>query len=316
MLKGFSMRFVRDRRMIRFGRRWNTTHVASAVPAAHHHADENGMTALHWEAKKGCSDAVKSLIDAGADIEARNSLGRSPLFVACENGNFAQVKMLVEAGASVCATDQWKRTCLTLAAQHGHAETVRYLVGLKDADINSEDNNYKTALRSALRGGHSDAVQVLIDAGADIEAKDQMGRSPLLVASCEGKRTIVKMLVEAGAEVCVTDDRRESCLFLAAFYGHTETVCYLVGLKEVDVDFAAYGGFTSLHGAVDRHSPDTVQVLIDAGADIEAKDCWGNSPVETATYLGHGECVELLVEAGAERVLQTTRLGRFPRYLV
>ena len=82
MLKGFSVRLLRDRRMIRFGRRWNTTHVASEVPAAHHghtetvrnvaglpevdvkHADENGMTALHWEAKRGCPD-VQALVDAG-----------------------------------------------------------------------------------------------------------------------------------------------------------------------------------------------------------------------------------------------------------
>ena len=56
------------------------------------------------------------LTDAGADIEARNSLGRSPLLVACENGNISEVKMLVEAGAGVRATDNEGDTCLILAA--------------------------------------------------------------------------------------------------------------------------------------------------------------------------------------------------------
>ena len=235
MLKGFSMRFVRDRRMIRFGRRWNTTHVASEVPAAHHHADENGMTALHWEAKKGCPDVVKSLVDAGADIEARNSLGRSPLLVACENGNFAKAKMLVKAGASVRATDNERETCLTLAAHHGHKETVRYLVGLPEVEVNHEGLNKHTALHSALLKAHSDVVQVLIDAGADIEAKDQIGYSPVHLACRSGTLAIVKMLVDAGAGVHLRDNEGGTCLMLAGDSGYTDIVHYLENLSQVDV---------------------------------------------------------------------------------
>ena len=308
MLKGFSMRFVRDRRMIRFGQRWNTTHVASEVPAAHHHADENGMTALHWEAKKDCLDVVKSLVDAGADIEAKDGMGRSPLLVACENGNIAKVKMLVEAGASVRATDYKKQTCLTLAAHHGHTETVRYLVGLPEVEVNQKAMNKHTALHSALLEGHPDVVQLLIDAGADIEARNNFGRSPLLVASSKGKLSIVKLLVKAGAELCATD-YRDTCLTLAAGYGRTETVRYLAGLQDLDVNHAEHGDFTALHNAVygvhwyysgvPEGYPDVVQVLIDAGADIEAKDDMGRSPLLHACCKGNLSIVKMLVEGGA-----------------
>ena len=168
MLKGFSVRCLRDRRMIRFGRRWNTTYVASEVPAAHHghteavrnlaglpevdvnHADENGMTALQWEAKKTYRDVVQALVDAGADIEAKNDMGRSPLLVACENGNISKVKMLVKAGAEVSTTDNQGNTCLILAARFGHTETVRYLVGLKDVDVNNTDKEDYTSLCRAV----------------------------------------------------------------------------------------------------------------------------------------------------------------------
>ena len=308
MLKGFSMRFVRDRRMIRFGRRWNTTHVASEVPAAHHDADENGMTALHWEAKQGCPDVVKSLVDAGADIEARNSLGRSPLLVACENGNFAKVKMLVEAGASVRATDKKKETCLTLAAHHGHTETVRYLVGLPEVDVDQPGRDRYTALHSAVIEGHSDVVQVLIDAGADIEAKDYDRRSPLLVASALGNLGIVKMLFEAGAGVCVTHMDSDTCLTLAAHHGHTETVRYLAGLPEVDINHKGKDRDTALHKAVYKGHSKMVQVLIDAGADIEVTGDFGRSPLLVASTLGNLRIAKMLVKSDA-RVCVTDHDG-------
>ena len=299
MLKGFSMRFVRDRRMIRFGQRWNTTHVASEVPAAHHHADENGMTALHWEAKKDCLDVVKSLVDAGADIEAKDGMGRSPLLVACENGNIAMVKMLVEAGASVRATDYKKETCLTLAAENGHTETVRYLVGLPEVDVEHEVENV-TALNLAVTEGHSDVVQVLIDAGARIEAKYRLGWTPLFYACYKGNLIIVKMLVKAGASVHSTDYKKETCLTLAAGYGHTETVRYLVGLPEVEVNEKARNKHTALHSAVSGGHPDVVQMFIAVGADIEARNKFGRSPLLVASSKGKLSIVKLLVKAGAE----------------
>ena len=317
MLKGFSMRFVRDRRMIRFGRRWNTTHVASEVPAAHHHADENGMTALHWEAKKGCPDVVKSLIDAGADIEATGEGGHSPLLVACCKGKLSVVKMLVEAGASVCAINDNEDSCLTLAAHHGHTNIVRYLVGLPEVDVEHSNhplNGFTTALNHAVLSGYSDMVQVLIDAGADIETTDLWENGPLFLASENGNLTIVKMLVKAGAKVCTRGEDTDTCLNIAARNGHTETVRYLVGVKDVDVNHRVWGGYaglygedfslcvTPLHGAALAGHTDVVQVLIDAGADVNAKDDNGRSPLHWASEYGRLAIVKMLSEAGASRV--------------
>ena len=267
MLKGLSGRVLRDRRILGFSRRWNTPHLPSEVPAAYHghnetvrnlaglsevdvnHADEKGMTALHWEAKKGCPTQV--LIDAGADIEARNSLGRSPLLVACENGNISEVKMLVEAGAGVRATDNEGDTCLILATHCGCTETVRYLAGLPEVDVNHKGRN-GTALHNAVDEGSPDVVQVLINAGADIEAKDEKGRSPLHCASSSGALPVVKMLVEAGAGVRATDNEGATCLTLAGANGHTDVVRYLAGLPEVDVKQTDRLGNTALEAVPEQ----------------------------------------------------------------
>ena len=150
--------------------------------------------------------------------------------------------------------------------------------------------------------------QVLIDAGADIEVKDKEGRSPLHRVSILGNFAIVKMLVKAGAGVCVTDTEGDTCLTLAAYHGHTETVRYLVSVPEVDVNHSEDENFTALHIAAQNNHAEVVEVLIDAGADIEAKDEDGSSPLHCACRRGALNAVKLLVKAGAE-VCVTDNIG-------
>ena len=115
--------------------------------------------------------------------------------------------------------------------------------------------------------------QVLIDAGADIEMENDMGHSPLnwVCYSGEGDLSVVKMLVEAGAEVRASVDAGLTCLRLAAGSGHTETVRYLVGFPQVDVNHKDNDGYTAVLAAAVENHADVVEVLIDAGADIEGR---------------------------------------------
>ena len=242
------------------------------------------------------------LIDAGADLHTKDEIGWSPLHNACASGALEVVKMLVEAGAGVRATDDEGRTCLYVAAQRGHTETVRYLVSLPGVDVNHHSNNC-TALRLAVDKEATDVVQVLIDAGADIDAKDNHGCSLLHTACASGALDVVKMLVRAGAGVRATDDQGDTCLILAACFGHTETVRYLVGVPEVDVNHRDTDSRTALQYAVeyalDEEETDMVQVLIDAGADIETKINDGRSILHYASALGELDVVKMLVRAGA-----------------
>ena len=249
-----------------------------------------------WEDPVVC----QVFIDAGADIETKNNKGRSPLHMASRSGELTTAKMLVEAGADVRATDAQGHTCLMLAACFGRTNTVRYLSGLPVVDLDHGDSDYYTALHSAVAERCADVVQVLIDAGADIEAKNNEGRSPLHMASISGELTSVTKLVKAGADVRTTDAERDTCLILAAYFGHTETVRYLAGLPEVDLDHGDSDNYTALHIAVHEKHADVVQVLIDAGADIEARNTDGRSPLHEASRSGELASVMKLVEAGAD----------------
>ena len=213
------------------------------------------------------------LIDAGADIKAKDSNGRSPLHWASEEGHLANVKLLVEAGAEVRSTDNKGRTCLFSAAPH--TETVRYLVGLPDVEVDHVDDTGCTALHRAVMHKRADVVQVLVDAGADVEVLNGDGRSPLHVASKSGERKAVQILLEAGAGMRVTDYGRQTYLALAAAAGHTATVRSVAGLPGVELNHQDEHGCTALHCAARGGHLDAVQVLLYNGADWTLRDQYG-----------------------------------------
>ena len=249
-----------------------------------------------WEDPAVC----QVLIDAGADIETKDDMGRSALHFACRSGALAVAKFLVAAGAGVCGTCNKGNTCLIFAAYHGHTETVRYLVGLKSGDLNHKAEDHLSAMFGAVFRNHADVMQVLIDAGADIEVKYTDGHSPLLEASYRGNPQFVKMLVRAGADVCVTDSTGHTCLTSAASLGHTETMRTLLCMPEVDVNGSYTEGVTPLHFAVIVKHSDVSKLLIDAGADIEAKSGKGRTSLHWACEGGELKIVQMLMEAGAD----------------
>ena len=225
------------------------------------HQDAEDYTPLHDAAGH---TVVQVLIDAGADVDTQNDEGCSPLHSACESRELDIVKTLVRAGAGVRAANDKGETCLITAVHHGRIEIVRYLVGLPEVDVNHRDDELKTALHYAVLEKYTDVVQVLIDAGADIDTQNNEGYSPLHSACRSGALDIVKMLVRAGAGVCVTDNDGCTCLILAARFRHTETVRYLVGLPEVDVNHRdTEKNYTALQCAVEEKHTDIVQLLLD-----------------------------------------------------
>ena len=261
------------------------------------HQNDEGFTALHYPVEH--TDVMQVLIDAGADIDTKNNDGRSPLQWACLTGELEVVKMFIRAGAGVCVTDVAGCDCLAHATYKGHSEIVRYLLCLPEVDVNHRNAANNTAL---VFWKHADVVQVLIDAGADIEMNDNDGRSPLHTACLTGELEVVKMLVRAGAGVRATDNDGCTCLMLAAWFGRTETVRYLVGVPEVDVNFQSAAdayNHTALHLAANMKHTDAVQVLIDAGADIDTKNNEGRSPLHSACASGSLDVVKILVRAGA-----------------
>ncbi|KAI9785422.1 MAG: hypothetical protein M1816_000437 [Peltula sp. TS41687] len=133
--------------------------------------DNTGATALHWVALKGDEAPARSLLQAGANPNAKDLFSRTPLHEAAIYGREIIIQLLLENGADVNAIDDKSRTPLHHAATEGHEKTVQLLLE-NGADVNAIDDESRTPLHHAATEGHGKTVQLLLENGADVNAID------------------------------------------------------------------------------------------------------------------------------------------------
>jgi len=153
-----------------------------------------GARALHLAANFGAVPMLALVLDSGADTESRDDDGRTPLFRAAAQGHTEAVRLLLDRGAEVDAREGTKdRTPLMEAAFYGKFDVVRVLV-THGADINAADASGRTPLilaataESFLNVGDGSLIEYLVGLGADIHAKDSAGHTPLAWAESSSGR--------------------------------------------------------------------------------------------------------------------------------
>jgi ankyrin repeat protein len=104
--------------------------------------------------RKGHEVVVKLLVEKGADMESKDSSGRTPLWYAATK---AVAQLLIEKGADVESKDEWGRTPLSIAAENGQDAVIQLLIE-KGADVDSKDS-YGQTRATAFR--HEGVVQLL-----------------------------------------------------------------------------------------------------------------------------------------------------------
>jgi ankyrin repeat protein len=141
------------------------------------------------------------------------------LLRASAKGDLASVKKLVSDGADVNAADTKGRTPLIEAAWAGHADVVKYLVD-KGAIIDAADGAGYSPLMRACEEGHVPVVAFLINKGANVNIRGKVrGTTPLMLAAERGHVKVLEALVAHGAKVNVVDQYEETALARAY---HTE----------------------------------------------------------------------------------------------
>src|SRR5258708_2671199 len=134
-------------------------------------------------AEAGDTATVQTLLNKGADIEAKNITGMTPLMRAAEFGHTETVKVLLARGANINAADEPGFTALRVAASpQGHAETVSLLLK-SGASPNVTDKEGRTALIWASAYGNAETVKTLLAQGADVNVRDRYSKTALMMAT-------------------------------------------------------------------------------------------------------------------------------------
>jgi len=207
--------------------------------------DNVGFTPLH---RAATTEIAELLIAKGADVNARRDNGLTPLHYAAVQGRKEITELLIAAGADVNAKDDFSGTPLDEANSGTYAPLRKH--GGKHGTIHG-----------AAYGGDIEAVKEFLAAGTDVNAKTMHGGTPLRNAKT---KEIAELLIAKGADVNVKDKR----------------------------------GFTPLHYAAWGGRNEIAELLISKGADVNAKNDEGKTPLDRAKY--KPETADLLRKHGGK----------------
>jgi ankyrin repeat protein len=229
-------------------------------------AQGDGTTPLHWAAYKLDLDLVRALLERGASPATQNQFGASPLGEAVKAANAPLVELLLGAGANANAANGDGETVLMLAARAGATPIVKLLLD-HGADVNARELwREQTALMWAADSAFPEVAKLLIERGADVTARAAANDWGAQITS------------EPRAQYRPTGGL--TALLYAARSGCMACALAIVAAGE-DIDRPTPEGVTALMIALDNYEFDTAKALLDAGANPHYADWWGR----TALYL-------------------------------
>ena len=171
-------------------------------------------TPLHYASVRGHPSIVKSLLDAGVDVNRQDQYGRSPIQLAAMQGHLPTVRAILAYGANVNVKDRWGKSPLYSAEIGGYYKIAVLL--LQHGAIPTPDDSYlHPVLCAAAAYGYSEVVLKLIQAGAEPQRKDEYGITPFQTAKQAGHEKTAQILLDFTSKdrprlSCPIDGRRFS----------------------------------------------------------------------------------------------------------
>ncbi len=256
---------------------------AAALDAINAGADVNatqgdGTTPLHWAVYRVDAELVAALLKRGAGANVTNKYGSSPLAEAVKLSNAKLVTQLLAAGADAESPNGDGETALMLAARAGALDVAKLLVA-HGANVNATEAwRNQTALMWAADGNYPELVQFLIDRGANVKVR---------AATNEWRTQITS---EPRAQYRPTGGLTP--LLYAARSGCSRCVRSIIAAG-ADVNQPNPDGVTPLIVAIDNFHFDTARLLLDSGANPHVSDWWGRTAlyaaVDMASYNQRGQ---------------------------
>ncbi|XP_040849671.1 ankyrin repeat and SOCS box protein 3 isoform X1 [Ochotona curzoniae] len=265
-------------------------------------ADNRGWMPIHEAAYHNSVECLQMLIHADSSenyLEAKTFEGSCALHLAASQGHWKIVQVLLEAGADPNATTLEETTPLFLAVENGQIDTLKLLLR-HGANVNGSHSMCGwNSLHQASFQGNAEIIKLLLKKGASQECQDDFGITPLFVAAQYGKLESLSILISSGANVNCQALDKATPLFIAAQEGHTTCVELLLSSgADPDLYCNEDNWQLPIHAAAQMGHTKILDLLIpltnracDTGPDKV-------SPVYSAVFGGHEECLELLLRSG------------------
>jgi ankyrin repeat protein len=184
---------------------------------------------LHQAAWQGDLPKLKALIASGANLDARDPRGRTPLHVAAHARQREAIRLLARAGAQLDLLEDDRYDAVTIAAVADDTATLSLLLSLGASAGQTTSRYDGTALIAAAHLGHDEVVRRLIAAGAPLDHVNNLHWTAVIESIVLGdggprhQRTLAA-LVDAGASLKLTDRQGNTPLQLAKARGYTAMV--------------------------------------------------------------------------------------------
>ncbi|XP_022097081.1 transient receptor potential cation channel subfamily A member 1-like [Acanthaster planci] len=291
--------------------------------------DAKGEAPLHWAVRGNSPDTVHSLMFAGADPAVLNNIKMAPLHLASDldmpdmiealcyhkdmdvnmPGEYGQtplhycaIKNAFEAAKKLmvykpryCKRDDNGVYVIHCAATHASRDVLNMLLEKaeeagypRDYVLRQKDKENNTALHSAVNSGSEEAVRVCIEFGSPLDVLQEDDSTPLHLAASQGSLPIIKLLLSppgSEATLSMCDVEKMTPLHRAAMFDHVDVVEFLIA-QGADMDAVDKNGYSPVLRAVSRGSFRSALLLNKNGADCRLRDCQNRNILHLAVLSG------------------------------
>lgn len=155
---------------------------------------ERRQELLFEAAKLGRAELIPLLVQSGADVNAYETRGFTPLILAAYNGQAEPVDALIKAGADPCKPDRDQGNTAQMGVAFQGYDGIAARLLKEKCDVNTRNKAGQTALMMAALFGRTAQIEMLLNAGADKRLIDMSGRSAAAAAASQGNEQVAKML--------------------------------------------------------------------------------------------------------------------------
>lgn len=275
--------------------------------------------ALGTAALFGNEKVALALIGKGTDVNYVTSLKdgnlefpESLLAIAANEGHIEVLRVLLTHGAKLNTDIGGSTTApLYFAAKEGHFDCVDLLLDY-GADVNQVQEDGSTALSEAITNRHYRVVERLMERRIDFAKHKKINLSSAVDSN---SAVLVSLALKHGFKDDGRRGNNSTNLDRAAFFGNEKIIRQLLKSKLANPQHRCKDGRTALHYAAESGSIAAVDLLLQAGIEIDCTDQSGVTPLDIAAKFNHWKLVKHLLEKGAQQASQESEVGKLLKFL-